>query len=420
MTLRPAKRGARFLPSLAIGVLLLYSVGTFIQQKRALLAGTSDFSCFYSAGKMVVTGNGSRIYDYEAQKEAQRPFFVPNLRRSVLPFVFVPFVLVIFAPLAVLTYAHALMLWFALNVCLLISIPFLLRRRLNLSDSHLALGLLVMTFFLPCSISLAQGQPTIVVLVLFTLIFLALGDGQELQAGCLLALITFKPQFALAMLIALAVTNKRKALLGFFGTCIALFGLSAALVGWRTTLRFPEAIAAFSRLPANMGGEYGPEGMSNLRGLVQSLMDSRAPHDALRVIIVASSALLMGLVLLSVWAHRPRISDLDFSLILLVSLVGSYHAYGHDVILLILPLFLVTNYVAGQEFSYFRLALGMMAGLLFILPSLLFPPPVMVVAVLFFLVALLKESLYPGTPIHFRQLVEPTLTLRARVSQTIT
>src|ERR1017187_1342931 len=233
MTLRPAKRGARFLPSLAIGVLLLYSVGTFIQQKGALLAGTSDFSCFYSAGKMVVIGNGSRIYDYEAQKEAHRPFFVPNLRRSVLPFVFVPFVLVTFAPLAVLTYAHALMLWFALNVCLLISIPFLLRRRLNLSDSHLALALLVMTFFLPCSISLAQGQPTILVLVLFTLIFLALGDGHELQAGCLLALITFKPQFALPMLFALVVTNKRKALLGFFGTCVALFGLSAALKNTR-------------------------------------------------------------------------------------------------------------------------------------------------------------------------------------------
>ena len=233
MTLRTAKRGARFLPSLAIGVLLLYSVGTFIQQKQALLTGTSDFSCFYSAGKMVVIGNGSRIYDYEAQKEAQRPFFVPNLRRSVLPFVFVPVVLVIFAPLAVLTYAHALMLWFALNVCLLISIPFLLRRRLNLSDSHLALALLVMTFFLPCSISLAQGQPTILVLVLFTLIFLALGDGHELQAGCLLALITFKPQFALPMLFALVVTNKRKALLGFFGTCVALFGLSAALKNTR-------------------------------------------------------------------------------------------------------------------------------------------------------------------------------------------
>src|SRR5664279_293232 len=216
MTLRTAKRGARFLPSLAIGVLLLYSVGTFIQQKRALLAGTSDFSCFYSAGKMVVTGNGSRIYDYEAQKEAQRPFFVPNLRRSVLPFVFVPFVLVIFAPLAVLTYAHALMLWFALNVCLLISIPFLLRRRLNLSDSHLALALLVMTFFLPCSLSLAQGQPTILVLVLFTLAFLDLDEGHDFHAGCVLALTIFKPQFALPLLLALAITRRWKSLAGFF------------------------------------------------------------------------------------------------------------------------------------------------------------------------------------------------------------
>src|ERR1035441_6576177 len=157
MTLRTANGSARFLPSLAIGVLLLYSVGIFIQQKQALLTGASDFSCFYSAGKLVDSGNGPLIYDYEAQRQAQLPFFGPR-HRFVLSFVFIPFILVLFAPLALLSYAHAVILWYAVNACLLISIPFLLRRKLNLSDSQLAMALLVMAFFLPSSISLAQGR----------------------------------------------------------------------------------------------------------------------------------------------------------------------------------------------------------------------------------------------------------------------
>jgi hypothetical protein len=417
MTLRTVKRGARFLPFLAIGIVLLYSVGIFVQQKQPLMVGASDFSCFYSAGRMVVTGNGSRIYDYDAQSEAQRPFFgIVGTHRFVLPFIFLPFVLVIFAPLALFSYPHALALWFALNVCLLISIPFLLRRRLNLSDSHLALALLVMAFFLPCSISLAQGQPTILVLVLFTLAFLDLDEGHDSHAGCVLALTIFKPQFALPLLLALAITRRWKSLAGFFGTCAFLFGISVALVGWTTTLSFPRAVAAFNASPSSRGGEYNPAGMSNLRGLMLSLFNSRTPHDLIVAFVIALSVLLVGAVLVTVLTHGRGISDLDFSLIVVITLLASYHSYGHDLILLILPLFLVVNYVGRQEFSHFRLILGMIAGLLFILPSLVFPPPVMVVAVLLFLVALLKESLYPGTPIPVRQLPEATPNLRARVA----
>lgn len=405
------KHGRTFV-ALAIGAVLLYSSFIFIQQKQLLMAGASDFSCFYSAGKMVNSGNGTRIYDYEAQAEAQKPFFgVVGTHRFVLPFIFLPFVLVIFAPLALLSYFHALMLWYALNVCLLISVPFLLRRRLGMTDKQLGLALLATGFFLPSSISLGQGQPTILTLVLFALIFLAMGDGHELRTGCLLALTIFKPQFALPLLLALAITRRWKAVAAFFGTSALLFGLSVAIVGWRTTLSFPRAVAAFSRSPAYRGGEYNPAGMSSLRGLMLSLLDSHLPQDVIRTVVIGVSVILVAAVLLVVFTHRPRISDLDFSLIIVVTLLSSYHAYGHDLILLLLPLFLVANYISRHEFTYFRLALGMMSGLLLILPSLLFPPPVMVVAVLLLLLAMLKESLYPGAASAVRQLSEPSPSL---------
>src|SRR5664279_1679790 len=132
MTLRTAKRGARFLPSLAIGVLLLYSVGTFIQQKQALLTGASDFSCFYSAGKLVDSGNGSLIYDYEAQRQAQADFIkYVSYRKGPLLYNHAPFELLIFMPLALLSYSHATVVWYWLNVTGLLAVPILLRERLT-------------------------------------------------------------------------------------------------------------------------------------------------------------------------------------------------------------------------------------------------------------------------------------------------
>lgn len=409
------KRSYKFVAPLLIVLALLYCAGTFLQQRKSLLAGISDFSCFYSAGKMVVTGNGSSLYNYEAQKQAQLPFFVslPGLKRSVLPFVFIPFILVIFAPLALLSYAHALTLWYVVNVVLLLSVPFLLRRKLGLTSGQLSLAVFVSAFFLPSSISLAQGQPTIVVLVLFTLILLALDKGSDLSAGCLLALTIFKPQFALPLLLAFVITKKWRAIAGFASTSLALFGVSVGLVGWKTTLSYPAAVAAFTRLPANKGGEYGPEGMSNLRGMFLFFLNRHLSAETIHALILVSSLLMLAVVLALVHAHRPRISQLDFSLLIIVTVLASYHAYTHDLVLLLIPIFIVANHVGREAFSQFRLALGMCAGLLLILPSLLPPPAVTVLAVLLFFALLLKESLSEGlalrAPLRETSLTPPSV-----------
>ena len=392
----PGKHYGGCLIALAVGIVMMYSVGAFIQQRQSLRAGASDFRCFYSAGKMVNSGNGSLIYDYQAQSRAQQPFLGTGTHRFTLPFVFVPFVLVIFALLVLLSYPHALLLWYTVNVCLLISVPFLLRRRLGMSDKQLAMALLATGLFLPSSVSLIQGQPTIVVLVLFTMVFLDLDNGHESRAGCWLALTTFKPQFALPLLLALALIRNWKALKGFFSTCVVLFGVSAAIVGLRSTLSFPHALARFTKLPVNLGGERLMS-MPNLRGLLLYLASTRLPYDLLQSLSVAVSVLVIGLVLVSTFTPHRQMSDLRFSIVIVVTLLASYHCYGHDLVVLLLPLFLVTAYLTHREFSYFRLGLGMMMGLLLILPSLVLPPPITAVTLLFFLLGLLTEALYPET-----------------------
>ena len=92
---------------------------------------TSDFTAYYRAGQMVSAGQGAQVYDYDAARQYS-PAWEAELaavhEHLVLKrFVSAPFVLLIFAPLSRLSHYHAEIVWYIVNVCLMLAWPFLLR-----------------------------------------------------------------------------------------------------------------------------------------------------------------------------------------------------------------------------------------------------------------------------------------------------
>lgn len=369
-----------------------YWIGMFLSLRPGVLRGVTDFSGFYAAGKMVLTGHSSEVYYYPAEVEAQRPFVVEG-RSPVLPFVFAPYSLAIFAPLAALPYGQAVLIWFCINVGFLLAIPFLLQSRLHLTDKQIALALISMAFFYPLSVTLAQGQMTPSTVLLFTITFLSLSNGRDFRAGAALAVALYKPQFVLSLLLVFLFTKNWKALRGFGCACLALFGASLVLVGWRAAIGFPAAMLQSAKLPANIG-EPGAERMANIRGLLQWLLDAHMGHHSVLLIAGAASALLiMGLLI--VMLQQPTLSELGFALVILVTVLASYHCYMHDMGLIILALFLVGHYLTVQERTTLRVTLGVSACVVLISSSML-PPPVTVALVLLFTTVLTIE--YLGSP----------------------
>jgi len=382
----PSKRG-KILLFLVLALVVAYWTGIFVSLEPGILIGVSDFSGFYAAGKMVLTGHSSQVYDYRAEVEAQRPFVVEG-RSPVLPFVFAPYSLALFAPLATLSYPHAVVVWFAINIAILLAIPFLLRHRLQTTNKYLAFAFIGMAFFYPLSISLVQGQLTPLTLLLFTLAFLSLSDGHGFRAGAILAVALFKPQFVFPLLLVFISTKHWNAVRGFCWSCLALLGLSSLLVGWKSTLGFPAAMIQSARLPASIG-EPGAEGMANVRGLLQWLLDSHLPHKSILLMAAAASALLL-IGLLVVIAQQPRISELGFALIITITVLASYHCYKHDMGLVILALFLVGHYLTAREMTNLRIALGVGAALTLLVPSIL-PSYAAVTALILFSTVLVNE-----------------------------
>ncbi len=306
---------------------------------------------------------------------------------ALFRFYIAPYTLLIFTPLALLSYANAFLVWYILNVAMLVGIPFLLRTSLHLSNKILALALLATPMFFPIELALGQGQLSILLLFLLTLAFRELSEGHDFRAGCALAVAYFKPQFVLPMLLVMLVIKKWKVITGFLAASVGLFSISVALVGWHGTLRYPVAMLQYARLPYNTGGGEYPEFMYNLRGFAYVLLHSKLANTTLHTGTLVVSAIMMLLVAVPFLARRRNLSAVDFSFIVVVTLLASYHCYVYDMSLLVLPLLLVAGHIAGQELTGKRIAMALTAGALFMLPSvlpLLFPVALLLFAALLF------------------------------------
>ena len=380
------ERPARVLVCIALLLVVAYWTGLYLAQEQSLLGGASDFAVLYSIGKMVLNGQSSHIYDYAAQVMALRQLFGAG-HTLMPPFTIGPYVLVLFAPLAMLRYPVAVLVWYAANAAMLIAIPFLLRRPLRISGKLIALAFLSLGFFYPISVALIQGQLTPLTLLLFTLVFLNLRKQRDFIAGSILALALYKPHFVLPLLLVLAFDRNWKAIRGFVCAVAMLFAASVVLVGWHSTVGFPKAILALSKLAPRIS-EPGAERMVNVRGLTQWLLASHLPHGLVMLIAGLTSLALVCLLIMLV--RRNPISELGFALVVTITVLASYHCYTHDLGLVILALFLVAQYLTAQDMTNLRIALAIGAGCTLFAPSIL-PSPATVMVLLLFSAMLISE-----------------------------
>ncbi len=327
---------------LALVIALVGYVMVWSTLRPATFAGrNSDFGCFYRAGRMVLAGEGARVYHLKAEQDFDKELGMQSFDGAggfvSLPFVFAPFSLTWFTPLACLDYAEAEFAWYVVTVAMLLAVPLLLRRRAARS-SYLACCWIAPLLFFPVILSLLQGQASVLLLLLFAAAYADLRAGRDYRTGCWLALAAFKPQFVLPMLLALLLWRKWKSLLSFALASAGLFGVSAVFVGWDAALNYPLALLQYSGMAHTSAGEH-PESMANLRGLLDQVFRGHLSASALAVVTLATSLVVLSAMMLAL--RRRSVSETSFSLAVVVSVLVSYHAYLHDACLLLLPILLL-------------------------------------------------------------------------------
>jgi len=153
--------------------------------RERIAKGDPDFTSFYSAGVLLREGHGDQLYNGYAQQQVQQQFANDSdIRRGPLPYIHPAYEALLFAPLTLLTYQAAFLVWEGLNLTLLVTIAVLLRRSLPslqpVPGWEWGLGLLA---FFPVFANFLQGQDAVLLLFVFVLCFRALESNSELIAG---------------------------------------------------------------------------------------------------------------------------------------------------------------------------------------------------------------------------------------------
>ena len=333
-----------------LAAMVLIHLWLLSRVRARLEEGYPDFAIFYTAGMIVRSGAGTHLYDSRLQFEIQRQFApLVDIRQGPLPFNHLPFEAVIFLPFAFLSYLRAYLVWICINLLILVLVIALMRASLPrlFEEYPWYLWIFGCLGFFPIFIALIQGQDVILLLLFYALAFTALSDDREFAAGCWLALGLVKPQLVLPAIFVLLLQKRKRIGLGFLSVAALLAVVSVAVVGWRAFLKYPAYVWS---LELSLGrAAIAPSVMPNIRGLVCDLSQQSAGKF---VLIIAIALSLLGLIFAAAGWNRtelPNAPNLRFSLVIIATILASYHAYVYDLSLLIFPILWISEYVAAND-----------------------------------------------------------------------
>jgi hypothetical protein len=301
-----------------------------------------DFLNVYVGTRAVVTGQASGLYDLATQRASTDAALAPYVRPLLLPYTYPGYVAVLLAPLGLLSYGTAFVVWDLLNLAIVVWVV----GRLVTSTTPVGAERLALAFvaagFMPVLLGLLQGQFQLVPLLGMVEAVLMLRAGRERAAGAWLLLGLMKPHLVVLPLLALLIWRRWR-VLGVFVLGTALItGLSMLVLGnWLSG--YLALLVDFTQQGAALGSY--PAAMHNWRGLIYALLGSSSSLTAL-ILLIILDILSVGLL---VWLCRPQrigitsrdpreplpgaVWEAPFAVAILLGLLVSPHLYLHDAVL---------------------------------------------------------------------------------------
>jgi hypothetical protein len=335
--------------ALFLAAMVLVHVFVIWNSRHLIRKGYPDFTIFYSAAKIVREGLGTRLYDPQVQYQVQLEFASGvSIRQGALPYNHPPFEALLFLPLTYLPYLSAFVAWDVINLLLLA----LVLRRLKphvplLEELGLGKAWFACLAFFPVCVALLQGQDMIVLLLLLTMAFVSLKRGKDIPAGAWIGLGLFRFHLVLLLILILLLRKRYRVLVGFAGVAGVLALVSAAIVGWRGMLQYPQYVWYIEQTMGH--GAIVPSDMPNLRGILASLLTDFTPKPVLLALTAVLSLTVIYLVGFRQKAGRSEeLFGLLFGEWILVVVLLSYHAFAYDLCLLLLPIILVLDHLQSH------------------------------------------------------------------------
>jgi hypothetical protein len=313
-----------FLAGFAVAIVFLFATARGLNDYDGRPLGT-DFSNVYAAGISALKGDPAAPFDVGKQEKLEQAIFGP-----ATPFYgwhYPPFFLLIAAPLALLPYVAALVLWQLGTLALyLLALRALLKRRAPdlLGDST---WLLAGLGFTAVFVNLTHGHNGFLTAALFAGA-LALLDERPLLAGLLFGLLAYKPQFAMMLPLVLAASGRWRVFLAAAVTVLALAALTTLLFGVEV---WPAFLAA-SRFTRRVILEQGATGFHKIQS-VFAWIRLWGGSVALAYAGQALASLLVAVALIRLW-RSPAPFGIKGAALCLGALLATPYSLDYDLMVL--------------------------------------------------------------------------------------
>lgn len=332
-----------------------------LRDRNGNLKGT-DFLHFYTLGLLADAHRGADLYDIDAQAALAAEHVPQAAGIRYLP-LYPPQVSLGFAPLGFLSYAWALILWWACSSVIYAACCYSVWRVCPNLHRYGGLVFLLAIAFPAFFNLIAWGQTSALALACFTAAFLLMRGQREFLAGVALGCLIFKPQLAIATVVVFIAVG--------YWTMIAGAALSAVLQLGAGVLYYGIApLRSWIHVMENIGQvvrwlEPKPYQTHSLRTFWSLLL----PAKVALPLYVVSLLLVLGLTI-ACWRRSSTSLALRYSALLLATVLVAPHLTVYDLVILAPAFLLLADWLVAQPRSGITDWMGPILYLAYALPLL--------------------------------------------------
>ncbi len=319
-----------------------------------------DFLAFYTGGSFYLNDSLNTVYDHIFVHQQNNPiseiYFTNqlNFQKTIIgpdfnklsPFINPPFTALLYAPFAYFDYVPAYIIWTFFNLILLLFSVLIIRSELpKLQELSLVKLYICCFLFFPTIACFLYGQAAPIILFIYCLCFKALRNGRDYQAGFYLGLLLFKPQLAVGIAFILFFKWRWKAILGGISSVTLIVGYAV--------IYMPNELQAYLTISPYLldllRAEYYPTwGINSFFGFSALLLDHVSITATNLLTLILTTGILFLLFLLwkkIAWLEDKSFWDISMALTFCWGLLISPHLYYYDLMLLLLPTAIITQYL---------------------------------------------------------------------------
>ena len=289
-----------------------------------------DFLQFYVAGQIVVRGEADRLYDQEYFAERQRSILDRDEKELPYRSIYPPNAAMMFAPLASLPYGRAIEAWWFIQAACFLAAGSLLLRQMNPPPDWRHTAWLGLLSFYPVIVTMWFGQLAACLLLAWAAGLGWRRAGAPFAGGCVLSVLTIKPQLALGIVLWLILQRDLRTLAGF---CVGILLQAVAVAAVLT----PTVIGSFVRNARPFQYFFPANFQHATAGILFDLLGDGYERWALAVhgLVVLCAVVLLYRVVRSRPMGRGRI---EATAGVLFSLLATPHLLTYDLAYLLIPI----------------------------------------------------------------------------------